>query len=126
MDGDVLTCKTSPWPRQHVGAWETPSLADLRERCAELAHKPPCGRLRFEHLPTLRGVQALIADPANAGAVFQVASQFNALEMIDPGVTPRDGVAICALDPTQGPKCALACPAGTVFRNYLVQRRGPG
>ena len=33
-------------------------------------------------------------------------------------------------DPTQGPKCALACPAGTVFRNYLVEHgagsRGQG
>ena len=62
----------------------------------------------------------LIANPENAGAVFQAASQFNALEMTGPGVTPRQGIAIYATDPTQGPKCALACPAGTVFRNYLV------
>jgi len=126
MDGDVLTCKTSPWPRQHVGAWETPSVAELRERCAGLAHKPSSHGLRFLHLATLRGVQALIADPSNAGAVFQVASQFNALEMVGPDVSPRDGVAIYALDPTQGPKSALACPAATVFRNYLVNGKGQG
>ena len=29
-------------------------------------------------------------------------------------------------DPTQGPKCALACPGGTVFRNYLVNGAGQG
>ena len=29
-------------------------------------------------------------------------------------------------DPTQGPKCALACPGGTVFRNYLVNNEGQG
>jgi hypothetical protein len=29
-------------------------------------------------------------------------------------------------DPTQGPKCALACPGGTVFRNYLVNETGQG
>ena len=36
-----------------------------------------------------------------AGAVFQAASQFNALEMTGPGVSPRQGIAIYATDPTQ-------------------------
>lgn len=49
------------------------------------------------------------------------ASQFNCLEMTGPAVTPARGIAIYFNDPTQGPKCALACPAGTVFRNYLCQ-----
>ena len=49
------------------------------------------------------------------------ASQFNCLEMTGPAVAPVEGIAIYANDPTQGPKCALACPAGTVFRNYLCQ-----
>jgi hypothetical protein len=30
--------------------------------------------------------------PENAGALFQVASQFNLLEMVSPTVTPEDGV----------------------------------
>jgi hypothetical protein len=30
--------------------------------------------------------------PTNAGAVFQVASQFNLLEMISPEITPEHGV----------------------------------
>ena len=45
------------------------------------------------------------------------------------GVSPRQGVAIYSNDPTQGPKCALSCPAGTIFRNYLVEvdgKRGQG
>ena len=119
MEGDVLVCPTAQWPRQHVGPWETPSVAELRERVSNLDSPPP-GGLRFENLATLAGVQHLIADPSNEGAIFQVASQFNALEMMGPHATPSDGVAIYARDPTQGPKCAIACPAATVFRNYLV------
>ena len=46
--------------------------------------------------------------------------------MTGPGVSPRQGIAGYALDPTQGPKCALACPAGTVFRNYLYGGTGQG
>jgi hypothetical protein len=52
-------------------------------------------------------------------AVFQVASQFNCLEMISPGERPEDGIARYALDHTQGPVCAMACPAATVYRNYF-------
>ena len=40
---------------------------------------------------------------------------------MDPAVSPARGVTIYANDRTQGPVCALACPAGTVFRNYLCQ-----
>jgi len=57
--------------------------------------------LRFEHVTTTVGVQALIGDPTNAGAVFQAASQFNCLEMVGPKMTPADGVANYFLDPTQ-------------------------
>ncbi len=52
-------------------------------------------------------------------AVFQVASQFNCLEMVGPKVRPEDGISRYAADATQGPACALACPAATVFRNYF-------
>jgi len=38
-----------------------------------------------------------------APAPFQVASQFNLLEMTGPSVTPEHGVARYAHDPTQGP-----------------------
>lgn len=44
----------------------------------------------------------------------------SALEMVAPTVTPAHGVARYACDHTQGPACALAAPAATVFRNYLV------
>ena len=132
MDGEVLVCETAPTPaakRQHVGPWSTPSVSDLRERCADLAASgsQQLGGLKFDHIADPVGVKALIEDPKNAGSVFQAASQFNALEMTGPGVSPRQGIAIYATDPTQGPKCALACPAGTIFRNYFVNNgRGQG
>ncbi|MET4485255.1 hypothetical protein [Bradyrhizobium sp. LA7.1] len=58
--------------------------------------------------------------PANAGALFQVASQFNLLEMTGPEVTPEDGVTRYQSDPTQGPACAIAAGAATIYRNYLA------
>ena len=126
MDGYELVCESSPTPRQYVGPWETPSLQELRVRLAEILPAAAEGQegLKFEHVATPVGVGPLILDPDNAGAVFQAASQFNALEMVGPGVSPRQGVAIYSQDPTQGPKCAMACPAGTVFRNYLVDCGG--
>ncbi len=62
-------------------------------------------------------VQALHLLPENAGAVFQVASQFNLLEMVGPSVTPEDGVGGYEFDRTQGPACAIACGAGSHRRN---------
>ena len=69
-------------------------------------------------------VQALHIDPANAGALFQVASQFNLLEMVSPGVSPEAGVDGYEYDHTQGPACAIACGAGTIFRNYFMDVGG--
>ena len=69
-------------------------------------------------------VQSLHLDPANAGAVFQVASQFNLLEMVSPSVGPEDGIAGYAFDKTQGPACAIACGAGTLWRNDFVNLNG--
>ena len=63
-------------------------------------------------------------EPTNAGCVFQVASQCNLLEMVHPGVTPEDGVTHYLWDHTQGPACAMATPAATIWRNYLVPHGG--
>jgi hypothetical protein len=54
-------------------------------------------------------------------ATFQVASQANLLEMIDPFVTPEQGISIYENDETQGPICAIAAPTATAYRNYLVE-----
>ena len=98
-----------------VGTLTLPSLADLRGQVG--AGVLP-GRLR---LRIVEGdVRAMHALPENRGALFQVASQFNMLEMIGPQVSPEEGVTRYWYDRTQGPACALAAGAATIFRNYLV------
>jgi len=99
-----------------VGSLETPSLGELRARTAHLAH---AGRSR---VAIVQGdVRKLHAQPDNAGALFQVASQFNLLEMTGPDISPEDGVTRYQIDHTQGPACAMAAGAATIFRNYLVR-----
>jgi len=72
-------------------------------------------------------VRALHVDPANRGALFQVASQFNLLEMVGPDVTPEHGVSRYAGDHTQGPACAVSAGAATIYRNYFAPVDGvPG
>jgi len=56
--------------------------------------------------------------------MFQVASQFNLLEMTGPSVTPEDGVTRYAGDHTQGPACAIAAGAATIYRNYFAPVEG--
>lgn len=99
-----------------VGALELLSLDTLRERIAQDAG--PAGRLRLRIVEA--DVRKLHQDPALTGALFQVASQFNLLEMTGPGITPEDGVTRYASDPTQGPACAIAAGAATIYRNYFV------
>ena len=125
LDGETLVCETSPFPRQFIGRFDCPSVAELRGRLAAGQPAPPGrGGLSFVHIAAPSGVGPLHFEPENAGAVFQAASQFNCLEMTGPGVSPVAGVGIYIFDKTQGPACALACPAGTVYRNYLVNGVG--
>lgn len=69
-------------------------------------------------------IQTFHKEISNEGALFQAASQFNLLEMVNPTVTPERGVGIYQNDHTQGPACAIACGAGTIYRNYLVNVNG--
>lgn len=81
------------------------------------ASTPQLGGLTFSNIAD--NARSVHMDPANAGSVFQVASQFNCLEMVGPGERPEDGITQYFLDKTQGPACAMACPAATLFRNYF-------
>ena len=65
-------------------------------------------------------IQMFHLEPLNKGALFQAASQFNLLEMVGPSVIPERGVGIYENDFTQGPACAIACGAGTIYRNYFA------
>lgn len=116
-DGELVSTHS---PRRcAVGRLETPSLADLRQRSAS---DLPAGELRVSVVNA--DARNLHCDPANRGALFQVASQFNLLEMTGPDITPEHGVTRYRHDPTQGPACAMAAGAATIYRNYLAPCRG--
>lgn len=106
INGKVLVC----------GQLETPTLAELRERVHTNGQKD--GKISVREV--VANVQDLHTNASNAGSLFQVASQFNLLEMVSPSVTPEHGVGIYEHDPTQGPACAIAAGAGTIYRNYFA------
>lgn len=95
-----------------VGQLTTPSLDTLRSAVADAGP----GSVT----EVVADVADLHTDPDNNGAIFQVASQFNLLEMVGPSVTPLDGVDRYERDKTQGPACAIACGGATIYRNYFV------
>lgn len=115
IDGEVLRSRVNG-REMRCGALELASLGELRTG-ADGVRASLAGRLRLREV--VGDVRALHADAANAGATFQVASQFNLLEMAAPGVTPDAGVGIYENDHTQGPACAVACGAATICRNYF-------
>lgn len=100
----------------------TPSLRELANSCQPERRKVSAPGLQVREL--VASVQDLHADPENAGALFQVASQFNLLEMASPTHTPEMGVGIYQYDKTQGPACAIAAGAGTIWRNYFIPLSG--
>jgi hypothetical protein len=119
LDGNTLKSRANG--RVMIcGEMETPSLAELRERVRASGRR--AGRLAAREV--VADVQALHRDAANAGAIFQVASQFNLLEMVSPERTPEEGVGIYEHDRTQGPAGAIACGAGTIYRNYFAPMNG--
>ena len=91
------------------------SLQSLRARAASGRTPSP---LRFGKVTG--DVRRLHRASEYAGALFQVASQFNLLEMTSPAVTPEQGVTRYQQDHTQGPACAIAAGAATIYRNYFV------
>jgi len=100
-----------------IGELEIPSLKELRNRAESVVGRH-AGRLKVSNV--CGDVRAMHHDAANRDALFQVASQFNVLEMIGPQVSPEQGVTRYIDDHTQGPACAVAAGAATVYRNYFV------
>ncbi len=102
------------------GSLSTPSLSELRK----LSPSPDDFDAKLKLSEVVGDVQVLHCDEASNGAFFQAASQFNLLEMVGPDVSPERGVDIYEHDLTQGPACAIACGAGTIFRNYFADVNG--
>jgi hypothetical protein len=123
VDGPLLRSKVNGRSFEY-GQLEVVSLKSLRARVAGVMKVGTSGSSSLDVMELVGDAKALHADPSNTGAVFQVASQFNLLEMVSPSVAPEQGVTIYENDPTQGPACAMACSAGTVFRNYFIEIDG--
>ena len=119
VQGNQLTSRVNGATYQ-CGLLEILSLHELRKRVASIGCLS--GKLTLAEL--VGDVKALHTDIVSAGATFQVASQFNLLEMVSPSVTPEQGIGIYEGDPTQGPACAIACGAGTIYRNYFIELNG--
>jgi hypothetical protein len=100
-----------------IGELEVPSLLELRNR-AQQCVGPLAGTLEVSNVSG--DVRSMHRQPANRNAMFQVASQFNLLEMAGPHISPEDGVTRYIDDRTQGPACAIATGAATLYRNYFV------
>lgn len=103
-----------------AGDLELISLENLREKAKSGGGLS--GRIRTSIVTgDVRGMHRSLE---NVGALFQVASQFNLLEMVSPEVTPEHGVTRYQHDHTQGPACAIAAGAATIYRNYFVPIEG--
>lgn len=119
VDGNILRSRTND--KEYVcGLLDTPSLAELRDRVNQA--EVDSGKLSVRE--AVADVQQLHIEKSNSGSLFQVASQFNLLEMVSPNVTPEQGVGGYEYDRTQGPACAIAAGAGIIFRNYFVDVNG--
>jgi hypothetical protein len=119
VDGEVM--KSYVNGKEFVyGILEIPTLAELRNnfRSSEIHAE------KLSVREVIANVQHLHASESNAGSLFQVASQFNLLEMVSPDVTPEQGVGGYEYDLTQGPACAVAAGAGTIYRNYFADVNG--
>ena len=153
LENDTVLVSLANGRKFHIGSFETPSLEQLRDRIGQLLIQSQSDRdniaysilnakrnneegncndneersqvLTFEHM--IGDVKELHMDPKNAGAVFQVASHFNCLEIKDVNKTPNSGITSYEYDCTQqGPLCAMVCAPSTVYRNYFVNEYGQG
>jgi hypothetical protein len=138
-DGSASSAAAAHLEHVQYGEFSCPSVQQLREECRLLTQQLQ-GREDVQLLQKVDGgddatSRAIVwhtlphanvlhsyADNNNDNddATFHVASQFNCLEMTKPSVKPESGIAGYVNDRTQGPVSAMACAAGTAFRNYLV------
>jgi hypothetical protein len=119
VEGEQLLSRVTD-RRFGLGRLEVVSVQALRERVAS-GHNLP-GRLTVRNISG--DVRRMHQTPEFSGALFQVASQFNLLEMDSPSVTPEQGVTRYQHDRTQGPACAIAAGAATIYRNYFAPLHG--
>lgn len=115
IEGDYFISKSTN-QKLKFGKLEIGTLENLRTKSPNLDTFND--KINVEEL--VANVEELHKDKKNEAALFQAASQFNLLEMIGPHITPNQGIDRYEHDHTQGPACAIACGAGTIYRNYFV------
>ena len=96
-----------------VGRFKTLTLDELRalgEQHGAHDDLAPDPRITWSHV-ALDDALAEHATPGHSGAMFQVASQLNCLEFINPERVPEDGITCYAADPTQGRVTRASFPA---------------
>src|SRR5262249_52043452 len=100
----------------HAGRFETPSIAELRQRARRAGAG---GRFRLWVLdgPGLTTDVGGLQATAPPGSLFQAASQFNCLESPGPYITP---VVQYFHDYTQGPRASISAFPGTLLRHYAA------
>jgi len=118
IDDSTLISKVNR-AKYNFGRLEVASLKELQNICSLDTYNS-----KIQLVEVIGDVQTFHKEIFNNGAVFQAASQFNLLEMVNPRVTPERGVGIYEKDKTQGPSCAVACGAGTIYRNYFADVNG--
>ena len=101
--------------RIHIGKFEILSSLDLRG----LINENPTSEAGATYDNVSGSVTSFHGGKSTSSTVIQAASQFNCLEMVGPSVRPDAGITNYFRDRTQGPACALACPGGTLYRNYF-------
>lgn len=119
INGQILTSLVNN-KSYHFGTLEVISLAELKKASPPLADFD--NKINISEL--VGNVQDFHIQPDNKDALFQAASQFNLLEMISPHISPENGIERYEHDHTQGPACAIACGAGTIYRNYFAPVNG--
>ncbi|GMH49976.1 hypothetical protein TL16_g00662 [Triparma laevis f. inornata] len=121
-DGDELVCPNNK--RYQLGQFDVLSAKELREITPAAPTASATQPITFKNIVgDVRSFHTKYSAEAST-TLIQAASQFNCLEMVGPYVTPDKGVTMYVRDHTQGPACALSCPAATVYRNYFVNGRG--
>ncbi|MCR9249888.1 MAG: hypothetical protein NXI20_05665 [bacterium] len=115
IEGDSFVSKAND-SRFAFGSLQVPTLGELKKT----SPSPDDYNEQIQAQEIIADVQQLHRQEFNRNAVFQAASQFNLLEMVGPHVSPDQGIDGYELDRTQGPACAIACGAGTIYRNYFV------
>ena len=89
IESDKLHTNTQPPRSFQVGILTTPNVGELRTQVGALT---PLAGTRLTLRTISADAYALHTWPEAHGALIQVASQFNLLEMPGPSTTPEDGI----------------------------------